>query len=183
MLPWICTCICKLHFPHFNSISLSPFMYTSPCTAPAPHPAPVLTSTDPHEPTAKQQTTEPSHCQSKSVVFLPIICRTLLCCKASTKAYIHRNELACTYLQDIQAYPLKQFSLHQWMYPFMHPVQPLYPTLHQWWVNRTPWSSSLQQGHHIISVSVNSAFDHWIFHCFSWTTSCSNSIALEYHLL
>ena len=74
MLPWIYTCICKLHFPHFNSISLSTFMYTSPCTAPAPHSAPVLTSTDPHEPTAKQQTTEPSHCQSKCLVCLPIIC-------------------------------------------------------------------------------------------------------------
>ena len=183
MLPWIYTCICKLHFPHFNSISLSPFMYTSPCTAPAPHSAPVLTSTDPHEPTAKQQTTEPSHCQSKSLVCLPIICETLLCCKASTKAYIRTNELACTYLQDIQAYLLAQFSLHQSLYPFMYPVQPLSPTLLQWWMSRTPWPSSLQQGHHIISVSVNSAFNHWIFHCFSWTTSCSNSIALEYHLL
>ena len=82
-------------------------MYTSPCTAPAPHSAPVLTSTDPHEPTAKQQTTEPSHCQSKSLVCLPIICKPY--CKASTKAYIHRNELACTCLQDVQAYPLTTF--------------------------------------------------------------------------
>ena len=181
MLPWICTCTCKLHFPRFNSISLFPFMYTTPCTAPAPHSAPVLTSTDPHEPTAKQQTTEPSPCQSKSLVCLPIICKPYY--KASTTAYIHRNELTCTCLQNIQAYPLVQLSLHQSMYPFMHLVQPLSPTLHQWWVSRTPWPSSLQQGHHIISVSVNSAFDHWIFHCFSWTTSCSNSIALEYHQL
>ena len=142
-------------------------MYTSPCTAPAPHSAPVLTSTDPHEPMAKQQTTEPSPCQSKFLACLPIICKP--CYKASTKAYIHRNELACTFLQDIQAYPLAQLSLHQSMYPFMYPIQPLSPTVHQWWVSHTPWPSSLQQGHHIISVSVNSAFDHWIFHCFSWT--------------
>ena len=119
----ICTCICKLHFPHFNSISLSPFMYTSPCAASAPHSAPVLTSTDPHEPTAKQQTTEPSPCQSKSLVFLPIIC---------AKAYIRIHRiLACTYLQDLQTYPLVQFSLHESMYPFMYPVQPLSPNLHQ----------------------------------------------------
>ena len=66
-------------------------MYTSPCTAPAPHSAPVLASTDPHEPTAKQQTTEPSHCQSTSSVFMSIICETLLCYKAFTKACIHKN--------------------------------------------------------------------------------------------
>ena len=83
------------------------------CTAPAPHSAPILTSTDPHEPMAKQQTMEPSHCQSKSLVCLPIFSETLLCCKASTKAYIRKNELACTYLQDIQTYPFVLFSLHQ----------------------------------------------------------------------
>ena len=58
--------------------SLSPFMYTSLCTAPVSQSAPGLTSTDLHEPTAKQQTMEASHSQSKSLVFLSIICGTLL---------------------------------------------------------------------------------------------------------
>ena len=168
MLPWLCTCICKLHFPHFNSIALFPFMYTSPCAAPVPHSPPVLTSTNPHEPTVKQQTTEPSHCQSK------FFCHSFVkpCCVAKllhAKACIKRHSiLACTYLQDIQAYLLVKFSLHQSMYPFMHLVQPLSPTLHQWWVNRTPWPSSLQQGHHIISVSVTSISIHlWILLAFA----------------
>ena len=132
MLPRICICICKLHLSRYT-ISLSPFMYTSPCTAPAPHSAPVLTSTEPHEPTAKQQTTEPSHCQSKSLVCLPIICRALLQSFFMQKhAYLRMHSiLACTYLQDIQAYPLIKVSLHRSMYPFMYPVQPLSPNLHQ----------------------------------------------------
>ena len=127
--------------------------------------------------------------QSHHIVRVSLCCQSFVepSCKVSScksKTYVTMHSiLACTYLQDLQAYLLVQFSLHQSMYPFMHPVQPLSPTLHQWWVSRTPWPSSLQQGHHIISVSVNSAFDHWIFHCFSWTTLCSNNIALEYHLL
>ena len=51
------TYVCKLlQFLHFHSIS-SPRSSTSPCTAPLPHPAPVMT--DAH-PMAKQQPTEPS---------------------------------------------------------------------------------------------------------------------------
>ena len=67
-----------------------PFHVYLPCAAPASHPAQVLTSTDSREPTAKQQTTDPSPCQSKSLVFLPIICGTLLCCKASSCKSIHK---------------------------------------------------------------------------------------------
>ena len=74
--------------------SLSPFMYTSLCTAPVSQSAPGLTSTDLHEPTAKQQTMEASHSQSKSLVFLPIICGT--CCRApSCKCTLKNAQYTC----------------------------------------------------------------------------------------